>query len=1141
MLFCFIRKTLPNPPFPRSEAVKFASHFSQFFKSSDSSPGRKASVAFSSDNKVPLVKHVVENERFFKSSLETSGKYLKFIILTEVLISNNLAMWSAVKCLFDRWCNIVIFYLIKQLSFNMNLLSCDTLTEAIQRHCSFERHKKRLSEISLKTPDSHRVHNPEYESLKQEMLKNRLKRRYHDAQGKLIEIGRVNKALVERISTHFTKKHNPEFTNETYESLSKLRASPSLKSPIVKREEKIMEENSKMLERLLFPGRRSPVHPSVMKQVKDYERFAECRDRMQKAKQSWRHNFSKMWGSRVASLPPIKSRKGQQVSPVRKKVGSAKQSKESESTAKIEAQQTLGTTEDNKNKDEIKDELVDVIAEYGMNEFEEKYEEDFEKQYSNYYPIIYHQPQHTRAIRCNSIISTSVCGWWKQKVKYGLEQYNFLWLNMSEVAKIAKVPKATTKLSRKRVKDSVVEVEEESPEAIPDDINLRDIVDSSDEETLVRVGGIPLDWYEDYNHLGYSVEGKKVTKENEEEGSKLDEFMKRKEDKNWWRYITDTLNNRKIRLSDEEIAMIQRIRKGKLADTESLDPNRYMVEFDDPDFKFPMNNAPPPKSRFVPSKWERQKVMKIVHAMRMGWIKPQSEADRLAEEAQKIWDIWEDDSVPMREKQLPKHIPAQKGDLPLHSESYNPPPEYLFDENELKEWEQADESERRLNYVPQQYSALRRIQPYDRLVNDAFERCIELYLCPRLIRKKVRVDPGALVPKLPDPKELKPFPSFEALRYTGHKAKLAAISVDPQGTYLASGDASGVVIIWNVYTSRIIREYKFEEPIKDVQWNKNKDIQLIAITTENDDIVLVNPGLVPLDQSKATDALLANYGKAHSAELLKKGEEIDQDNEEEEKKGKKKKSQPKVVWEYYADTDSEYTLKHKRVHIKLEVVPQKLVWHGKGDYFATVASHTQTAKQVLVHSLSKSRSQALFAKSKGIVECVEFHPEKPFFFVATRKSVYLYNLQKQVLIKKFLSGSQWISSISIHPKGDNFIVGTYDQKVIWFDIDMGEKPYKTLKYSDKAVRKVDFHSKYPLFASASDDGSVYVFHGMVYDDLFQNALIVPLKLLQGHKVSKDLGVLSCVFHPKQPWVFSSGADCEIKLWSQWGCIHYYFA
>lgn len=44
-----------------------------------------------------------------------------------------------------------------------------------------------------------------------------------------------------------------------------------------------------------------------------------------------------------------------------------------------------------------------------------------------------------------------------------------------------------------------------------------------------------------------------------------------------------------------------------------------------------------------------------------------------------------------------------------------------------------------------------------------------------------------------------------------------------------------------------------------------------------------------------------------------------------------------------------------------------------------------------------------------------------------------------------------------------------------------------------------YHKTYPLFASCSDDGSANVFHGMVYSDLLQNPLIVPLKFLLGHK------------------------------------------
>ena len=97
-------------------------------------------------------------------------------------------------------------------------------------------------------------------------------------------------------------------------------------------------------------------------------------------------------------------------------------------------------------------------------------------------------------------------------------------------------------------------------------------------------------------------------------------------------------------------------------------------------------------------------------------------------------------------------------------------------------------------------------------------------------------------------------------------------------------------------------------------------------------------------------------------------------------------------------------------------------------------------------------------------------------------------------------------------------------------MDMGSEPYKNLKYHDKAIRQVDFSAKYPLFASCSDDGSINIFYGMVYNDLLQNALIVPVKIIRAHQQKNGLGTMDCKFHPSQPWIFTAGSDGSIKLW-----------
>jgi len=58
----------------------------------------------------------------------------------------------------------------------------------------------------------------------------------------------------------------------------------------------------------------------------------------------------------------------------------------------------------------------------------------------------------------------------------------------------------------------------------------------------------------------------------------------------------------------------------------------------------------------------------------------------------------------------------------------------------------------------------------------------------------------------------------------------------------------------------------------------------------------------------------------------------------------------------------------------------------------------------------------------------------------------------------------------------------------------------------KDITSVTFHRKYPLFASSSEDCTAYVCHGMVYSDLNQNPLIVPLEILRGHSSSDGRGM-----------------------------------
>lgn len=54
------------------------------------------------------------------------------------------------------------------------------------------------------------------------------------------------------------------------------------------------------------------------------------------------------------------------------------------------------------------------------------------------------------------------------------------------------------------------------------------------------------------------------------------------------------------------------------------------------------------------------------------------------------------------------------------------------------------------------------------------------------------------MPRLPRPRELKPFPNALSVEYVGHASRVRCIACSPDGQWLASGDDDGVLILWEV-------------------------------------------------------------------------------------------------------------------------------------------------------------------------------------------------------------------------------------------------------------------------------------------------------------------------------------------------------
>ncbi|KAL0127470.1 hypothetical protein PUN28_005626 [Cardiocondyla obscurior] len=632
--------------------------------------------------------------------------------------------------------------------------------------------------------------------------------------------------------------------------------------------------------------------------------------------------------------------------------------------------------------------------------------------------------------------------------------------------------------------------------------------DSSDEEDIRNtVGNIPMKWYKEYEHLGYDWEGKKIPKPMK--GDELDNFLKRMEDPDFWRTIKDSQTGRDIVLSKADIDLIVRIQKQKIPDVQFDEYAPWIEWFSSEVMKTPLRNFPEHKRSFLPSKNEGKIVSKYVHALKMGWMKSTAEMQKEREKNQgpQFYMLWQSDDQAEEMRRIHKHIQAPKRHLPGHAESYNPPPEYLFDNKELKEWNKLKETpwKRKLHFIPQKYNSLREVPAYPKYIKERFQRCLDLYLCPRSIKMKLTIEPESLVPQLPSPRDLQPFPTTMFMVFKGHTDMVRSITIERDGQFIASGGDDMTLKIWEVSTGRCLKTIACGGVIRSVAWRPNQAVSLIAVATDKK-VLLINPGVGDNVTVNKTDEL---------AKIIPQSEIMVSD-----------RVQKAVQWEQANDESWNNGIRIILNHFK---TVNQVTWHGKGDYFATVMQDGQN-RSVLIHQLSKRRSILPFNKSKGIVQCVQFHPFKPFLFVATRRNVKIYDLTEQVIIKKLLSNSQWISTMDIHPGGDNVLVGTYDRKMLWFDLDFSKEPYQTLRLHGTGIRAVAFHKRYPLFTSAADDRALIVSHGMVYSDLLKQPLIVPLKRLCNHESYNDFGILDVMFHPIEPWVFSAGADSTIRMY-----------
>ncbi|PLB44033.1 ribosome biogenesis protein erb1 [Aspergillus steynii IBT 23096] len=659
-----------------------------------------------------------------------------------------------------------------------------------------------------------------------------------------------------------------------------------------------------------------------------------------------------------------------------------------------------------------------------------------------------------------------------------------------------------------------------------DEINPDDNSEYSDaDENANTIGDIPLSFYDQYPHIGYDINGKKILRPAK--GEALDALLDSIEIPKGWTGLTDPSTGKPLELSQDELELLRKVQMNEIPDDE-FNPYEPTVEwFTSKQEIMPLSAAPEPKRRFVPSKHEAKRVMKIVKAIREGRIlpfKPPTEEDE-ADQDIINYDLWADEA---ERPDHPMNVPAPKLPPPGYEESYHPPAEYLPDKKERKAWEEADPEDREHEFLPNDFGSLRKVPGYESFVKEKFERCLDLYLAPRVRRSKLNIDPESLLPKLPSPEELKPFPTACATVFRGHKGRVRSLAVDPTGVWLATGGDDGTVRVWELLTGRQLWNVKIgdEEPVNVVRWRPGKDAVVLAAAAGDDIFLAVPPIVDPEIEQASLDILDAGWGFAASRPPPNVADE------------NKKNTPPQWIRPSSSLADSGIC-----AVIPLRHVVKSISWHRRGDYFVTVCpgSSTPASVAISIHTLSKHLTQFPFRrriKGGGPPQTAHFHPSKPILFVANQRTIRAYDLSRQLLVKIIQPGARWISSFDIHPTsstasgGDNLIVGSYDRRLLWHDLELSQRPYKTLRYHRKAIRSVRFHpgGRYPLFADASDDGSLQIFHGSVTGDMLSNASIVPLKVLKGHKITGELGVLDIDWHPREAWCVSAGADGTCRLW-----------
>lgn len=618
--------------------------------------------------------------------------------------------------------------------------------------------------------------------------------------------------------------------------------------------------------------------------------------------------------------------------------------------------------------------------------------------------------------------------------------------------------------------------------------------DSEDENIAIRTGKVPKVWYDKEEHLGYNVKGEKVTKPKSK--TQMDRIIEAEENPDFWRYVYDEMNNEEVYLTDEQLQLVKKI-KDKMIIDDHIRNTDYTFEVEINEME--THHETIKKRNFLPSKMEQKKINKIVRGIKNGFIKfdddtkPKNSLLNFLNDVQDTWQFSQSEQF-----RLPNLLPP-KLPLPGHEASFNPLPE-LFKE-EIK---------------PQ--VNLRSLGSSTQLIKDQFERLLSLYLAPRVEKKKVHMKKEDLLQELPSLQDLKPFPTKCVIKSLTSFSHATIFDISPDDAYIIVGDAFGNVIIMHTLTSVIIHRIKIEGgSITALKFlsralilvSSEKCIELIALKFNTHEFEEACDHFEAIAQSQYVKDMKINETNPNSEfDFFFPGAYIKNDIVNFRRKQISKLMSIKI--------------KNNRI-LHLDI-------HHKKDFLVITTAKSDDSRKIDVISLSKCSNTVIHVKAHTKIQKCLFHNSKPLIFIMTQTHVFLFELQKQAMKKKLISGSSSLTDMALHKTGDHLIVSTADSKVLWFDLDSGQFPYKKMKVHSGSVNSCAFSPAFQLFVSASSDGEIVLQHSMIDLESFGYPTITPIKVLI-NQFSGNKSIPQARFFNTKYFLAAIGVDGQVMIWA----------